>query len=284
MESMTLETQERHLTEITLSQQVQDPALEARKRDILAEAEASGVKFLRLQFTDILGVIKNVEVPDRQFAAALDGKVMFDGSSIEGFVRIEESDMFLTPDLSTFGKALGNGFAVSALAGRRDLMERGGIRHEQERVFLLSTTHGAETHSLAAAVAVMGIHEKEDVPAQLRRLGQRLAAGVAQVTATAGVGDHLVTRGRPENLVFATLDQQLKPSQQYRTLFMRHLILGGVLGPSFVVSTALTDDDIDHTIDVVADASVVYRKALDDGDPTPWLEGRSIKPVFRTFA
>ena len=190
----------------------------------------------------------------------------------------------VTPDLSTFGKALGNGFAVSALAGRRDLMERGGIRHEQERVFLLSTTHGAETHSLAAAVAVMGIHEKEDVPAQLRRLGQRLAAGVAQVAATAGVGDHLVTRGRPENLVFTTLDRQLRPSQQYRTLFMRHLILGGVLGPSFVVSTALTDDDIDHTIDVVADASVVYRKALDDGDPTPWLEGRSIKPVFRTFA
>jgi glutamate-1-semialdehyde 2,1-aminomutase len=190
----------------------------------------------------------------------------------------------VTPDLSTFGKALGNGFAVSALAGRRDLMERGGIRHDQERVFLLSTTHGAETHSLAAAIAVMGIHEKEDVPAQLRRLGQRLAAGVAQVATTAGVGDHLVTRGRPENLVFATLDQQLRPSQQYRTLFMRQLILGGVLGPSFVVSTALTDDDIDRTIDVVADASVVYREALDDGDPTPWLEGRSIKPVFRTFA
>ena len=190
----------------------------------------------------------------------------------------------VTPDLSTFGKALGNGFAVSALAGRRDLMERGGIRHEQERVFLLSTTHGAETHSLAAAIAVMGIHEKEDVPAQLRRLGQRLAAGVAEVATTAGVGDHLVTRGRPENLVFATLDQELRPSQQYRTLFMRQLILGGVLGPSFVVSTALTDDDIDRTIDVVADASLVYRKALDDGDPTPWLEGRSIKPVFRTFA
>ena len=62
----------------------------------------SGVKFLRLQFTDILGVIKNVEVPDRQFADALDGHVLFDGSSIEGFVRIEESDMYLKPDLNTF--------------------------------------------------------------------------------------------------------------------------------------------------------------------------------------
>ena len=72
------------------------------RRSILERAEAQRVKFLRLQFTDILGVIKNVEVPDRQFGEALDGRIMFDGSSIEGFVRIEESDMYLTPDLSTF--------------------------------------------------------------------------------------------------------------------------------------------------------------------------------------
>ena len=57
------------MTEITLSEQVENTASAARKREILAEAEAAGVKFLRLQFTDILGVIKNVEVPDRQFAA-----------------------------------------------------------------------------------------------------------------------------------------------------------------------------------------------------------------------
>ena len=57
---------------------------------------------MRLQFTDILGVIKNVEVPDGQFDDALDGRIMFDGSSIEGFVRIEESDMYLKPDLATF--------------------------------------------------------------------------------------------------------------------------------------------------------------------------------------
>src|SRR6476620_10291064 len=72
------------------------------KKAILERAEKERVKFLRLQFTDILGVIKNVEVPDRQFAEALDGHIMFDGSSIEGFVRIEESDMFLKPDLNTF--------------------------------------------------------------------------------------------------------------------------------------------------------------------------------------
>ena len=72
------------------------------KSHILERAERDKVKFMRLQFTDILGVLKNVEVPDRQFEEALDGRIMFDGSSIEGFVRIEESDMFLKPDVSTF--------------------------------------------------------------------------------------------------------------------------------------------------------------------------------------
>src|SRR5713101_658909 len=73
-----------------------------KKAQILARTEREKVKFLRLQFTDILGAVKNVEIPDRQFEEALDGKIMFDGSSIEGFVRIEESDMYLKPDLSTF--------------------------------------------------------------------------------------------------------------------------------------------------------------------------------------
>jgi glutamine synthetase len=72
------------------------------KGRILDRAQREKVKFMRLQFTDILGVIKNVEVPDRQFQEALDGRIMFDGSSIEGFVRIEESDMYLKPDLATF--------------------------------------------------------------------------------------------------------------------------------------------------------------------------------------
>ena len=77
-------------------------AKDGRKTQILERVEREKVKFMRLQFTDILGATKNVEVPDRQFGEALDGHIMFDGSSIEGFVRIEESDMYLEPDLSTF--------------------------------------------------------------------------------------------------------------------------------------------------------------------------------------
>ncbi|MFK0286874.1 glutamate-1-semialdehyde 2,1-aminomutase [Streptomyces sp. NPDC090499] len=190
----------------------------------------------------------------------------------------------VVPDLSTFGKALGNGFAVSALAGRRDLMERGGLRDSGDRVFLLSTTHGAETHSLAAAMAVQATYVEEGVTARLHALGQRLAAGVRDAAAAMGVGDHVVVRGRASNLVFATLDEDLQPSQQYRTLFLRRLLAGGVLAPSFVVSSALDDADIDRTVDVVAEACAVYRKALDATDVRPWLAGRAVKPVFRRLA
>ncbi|MDX1673538.1 MAG: glutamine synthetase beta-grasp domain-containing protein, partial [Longimicrobiales bacterium] len=74
----------------------------ASKSDVLELLKEQDVRFLRLQFTDITGAVKNVEVPDSQFEKALDGDIMFDGSSIEGFVRIEESDMILKPDLNTF--------------------------------------------------------------------------------------------------------------------------------------------------------------------------------------
>src|SRR5687768_13524135 len=77
-------------------------AKDDQKARIFERAEREKVKFMRLQFTDILGATKNVEVPDGQFEEALAGHIMFDGSSIEGFVRIEESDMYLKPDLSTF--------------------------------------------------------------------------------------------------------------------------------------------------------------------------------------
>ncbi|NLU42242.1 MAG: type I glutamate--ammonia ligase [Firmicutes bacterium] len=72
------------------------------KEDILALAEKSHVKFVRLQFTDILGIVKNVAIPVSQLEKALNDEIMFDGSSIEGFTRIEESDMNLRPDRDTW--------------------------------------------------------------------------------------------------------------------------------------------------------------------------------------
>lgn len=72
------------------------------KQEVMEKAKEMDVKFIRLQFTDIFGVLKNVSITVEELEKALDGELMFDGSSIEGFVRIEESDMYLRPDPSTF--------------------------------------------------------------------------------------------------------------------------------------------------------------------------------------
>jgi glutamate-1-semialdehyde 2,1-aminomutase len=69
----------------------------------------------------------------------------------------------IEPDLATFGKALGNGYSISALVGKREFMKRGGLDHDAERVFLLSTTFGTETHALAAAIETMRIYREEQV-------------------------------------------------------------------------------------------------------------------------
>ena len=186
----------------------------------------------------------------------------------------------IVPDLSTFGKALGNGVSIAALAGRRDIMERGGLRHDHERVFLLSTTHGAESHGLAAARAVMKAYREDGVIETLWRQGERLAAGVRQAADTLGIREHFDVLGRPCNLVYATRDPGRQPSQGYRTLFLREMLRRGVLAPSFVVNAAHTDADIDSTIERVADALVVYKRALGEGLGA-LLPGRPVKPVLR---
>lgn len=72
------------------------------KEDIIKFVEENDVEFIRLQFTDIFGILKNVAIPKSQLEKALDNQMMFDGSSIDGFARIEESDMYLRPDLDSF--------------------------------------------------------------------------------------------------------------------------------------------------------------------------------------
>lgn len=204
---------------------------------------------------------------------------------INGFrLKIGGAQAFhsLVPDLSTFGKALGNGFSVSALAGRREVMERAGLRHNRERVFLLSTTHGAESLGLAAARKVMEIYQKEHVVETLWRQGERLATGLRRVVGALGLDGYFELLGRPCNLVYATRNQQCQPSQGFRTLFLRETIRRGVLAPSFTVNAAHLDKDVDTTIDRVGEALVVYKRALEDGLDA-FLPGRSVKPVFRAF-
>jgi glutamate-1-semialdehyde 2,1-aminomutase len=159
-------------------------------------------------------------------------------------------------------------------------MERGGLRYTGERVFLLSTTHGAESVGLAAAKAVLGIYREQPIVATLWKQGQRLADGVRQITRSLGIEDAFDVAGRPCNMIYTTLDQEGRPSQGFRTLFLRELIRRGVLAPSFSISAAHTDADLDMTLECVSEALVVYKAALDNGLATV-LPSRPVKPVFR---
>ncbi len=189
----------------------------------------------------------------------------------------------VVPHLSTFGKALGNGFAIAALMGKRDIMRLGGLDHDQPRVFLLSTTHGAETHALAASLKTLRIYREEPVIDSLWTQGERLRAGIEESLARHRIAKHFELAGRPCNLIYRTKDRDGTPSQAFRTLFLQELIRGRVLAPSFVVSFSHTDEDVDRTIEVVDRALNVYARSLEDG-VDKYLVGCPVKPVNRTYA
>ena len=186
----------------------------------------------------------------------------------------------VTPDLSTFGKAIANGFALSVLAGKREIMELGGLHHDKERVFLLSTTHGAENHAIAAAQATLHEYRTKDVIGHLHAMGEKLASGLKTVIAKHGLSDHILVFGRPCNLVFQTRDADGKPSQIFRTLFMQELIQNGVIAPSLVISFSHSDEDVEATVSAVERTLPVYKQAL-EGNIHDFVVGPSIKPVYR---
>jgi glutamate-1-semialdehyde 2,1-aminomutase len=190
----------------------------------------------------------------------------------------------VTPDLSTWGKALGNGFAVSALAGKRELMELGGLCTEAARTFLLSTTHGPETSGLAAYLAVAEAYRQRDVVAVMEEQGRKLAEGANAAAASLGIADHFAVVGRPSCEVFVTRDHLGRPSQEFRTLFLQEMLERGILGQSFVISAAHTDDDVDRTVEAVGESLTVYAKALEAGSTTGLLRGRPVAPALRRFA
>ncbi|MEV3960727.1 glutamate-1-semialdehyde 2,1-aminomutase [Nocardia sp. NPDC050193] len=190
----------------------------------------------------------------------------------------------VVPDLSCWGKAMGNGFPIAALAGRREYLERGGLRTDADRVFLLSTTHGPETGGLAAFRAVVHAYATTDPVGRMEAAGRRLRTGIEEITAELGIDNRLCLAGRPSCLLFRTLDPDGHPSQEFRTLFLQELLRHGVLGQSFVTSAAHTDRDIDHTIEACRHAAAIYRRALDQGAVTGLLDGRPVAPALRAHA
>lgn len=186
------------------------------------------------------------------------------------------------PDLSTFGKAMGNGFSIAALAGKKEFMDLGGIHHKKERVFLMSTTHGAETHAMAASIATMKFYQQNDVIGFLYHQGRKLKEGVNKLSRELGLEDKVSIIGPDCCSVYTTRDNEGNPSQPFRTLFLQEQMKRGLLMPSSIVSFSHTDNDISVTIERLYDAMLVYKKALEEGIEK-YLVGKSVAPVWRKY-
>lgn len=188
----------------------------------------------------------------------------------------------IVPDLSTWGKAMGNGFAISAVTGKREIMDLGGLSHTKERVFLLSTTHGAETHALAAAIATIKFYKENKVVERLYEQGTKLEVGVMKASRDLNLQDKVAIVGPPCCSVYTSRDQDNQPSQPFRTLFMQETMKRGLLMPSSIISYSHSDADVAETVEKIHEALGVYKKALAEG-VEKYLVGRSVRPVWRKY-
>lgn len=184
------------------------------------------------------------------------------------------------PDLVTYGKGMANGFSVAALGGRRDIMELGGIRHSGDRVFLISTTHGAEMNGLGAFVETIKVYQELDVVGRMWSAGKKLIDGMNSIAGGLGISEHFEFVGLPCSPNFITKDRSGGVSLEFRTLFVQEMIKNKVLMPWVALSYSHDDEAIALALEAGKKSLGIYKKALEDGVGR-YLEGRAIKPVFR---
>jgi glutamate-1-semialdehyde 2,1-aminomutase len=187
----------------------------------------------------------------------------------------------VTPDLCTFGKAMANGFAVACVAGKREIMELGSIEFEgRERVFLLSTTHGAEMCGLGAFVATTKFMQQHNVVEHLWDYGKKLTFMLQNKAAEHGISDYFKIDGVSCSPYYLTFDSSGTGSLPMRTLFSQEMVRNGILMPWVAISYRHGAEELAFTEQAVDKAFAIYRKALENG-VDKYLQSPVIKPVFR---
>jgi glutamate-1-semialdehyde 2,1-aminomutase len=187
------------------------------------------------------------------------------------------------PDLTTFGKAMANGFSVAAVVGKREFMEVGAIRKAgMERTFLLSTTHGGEMPGLGAFMATVQVYREQDVIGHLWRYGERLLQGMQAAARRHGIEQYFSMEGNAACMNYVLRDRDGNPSLPLRTLFVQELLKRDVMMPWVAVSLAHGDAELERTLAAVDAALPVVARAVEAG-VNGLLDGPPIRPVFRQF-
>jgi glutamate-1-semialdehyde 2,1-aminomutase len=189
----------------------------------------------------------------------------------------------IEPDLSTFGKGMANGYAVSALVGKKELMQLGGIdKIGEERTFLVSTTHGAEMSGMGAFIETVNIYKEFNVIKHLWSYGNKLFNGINKISSEIGLSEFFYMEGTYISMNYCTKNNDGIVSLDFRTLFAQEMIKNGVLIPWIAPSYAHGEFELEFTLNAVRKSLSVYKKALEQGIGK-FLNGPSIKPVFRKF-
>lgn len=190
----------------------------------------------------------------------------------------------LIPHLATWGKSIGNGFSFCAITGKREFMEIGGInRPGKEKLFLISSTHGGEVHSIAAALETARRYQSDGVLEHLHSLSSSYTQRFRSAVREEGLANWIEVY--PCEWVPATTFKRMDGSEcsAMRTLFMQEMIARGVLFQGvFSPCFSHQEADLDYFETAAREALRVYKAALTDG-PQGFLIGEPSKPVFRKF-
>jgi len=186
-------------------------------------------------------------------------------------------------DLCTFGKAMANGFSVAAVAGKREIMELGSIEFKgHERLFLLSTTHGAEMSGLGAFVETMRYMQKNNVVGHIWDYGKKLVDMINETAKDFNLEKNFIADGVECSPYYLTYDKNGSNSLGLRTLFAQEMVKNGVIMPWLALSYSHGKKELELTEKALKNTFKVYAKAVEKGYEQ-YLDGNVIKPVFRKY-
>jgi glutamate-1-semialdehyde 2,1-aminomutase len=189
----------------------------------------------------------------------------------------------LSPDLSTFGKAMANGFSLAAVTGKKKIMEMGSINKKGvERTFLLSTTHGAEMSALGAFVETIKFIKKNNVIKHNWNYGERLKKAFNKLAKNFGIEKNIYMDGIACSPFYICKDKELKNSNEFRTLFIQEMIKNGVFMPWVAICNSHNDKTFKVTQRALENTFKIYKKAL-ASNPKKFIRGHIVKPVFRKY-
>jgi glutamate-1-semialdehyde 2,1-aminomutase len=235
---------------------------------------------------------KNNGIPEKYLENAYqiirkNGAVIIQDEMITGFKTAfpgSISKYNVEPDIATWGKGIANGFSFCAMTGKKEIMNLGGISEEgEEKVFLISTTHGGETHSIAAGMATIDEFQKQDVIGHNHMIGQYFIDKINAVIIKNDLDKFIKVLDCNWLPAVSFKDKTGNDCLGLKTLFLqemikRNVLFQGILVPCF----SHTKSDIDYLAQAFDESCVIYTQGLESGFHN-FLVGKPTKPVFRRY-